>query len=568
MGIVNGESLECVFKDGFVSRDIDINSSEFAGPRPEVKFCLVEITKEQLAEMEAGGPILFHGHSSGHVSEKGEQASLSTGSKTFGLEFLENSNTIFVAEVNTPVPVVEASPAGEVAASNKVSVNDASANKAEPVPEGNEISEKCSEAGKSAAEVPLVLAKQAQIFAQVRGHVMLTPHNADHQRIRELTAPHALRLDPEELDAEDAERQQPLTTTMLEYKSGVSSAELQIILAAGPFVEVDGAWRYLTGAVEREILDVALTIVAARGLSLEALDAEGLFHEVRLQFGKGGETGIPTVAVLRKALRSVEAEPPKPPETKEGSKDGAKPGDTKDAKEAVEAKDVKEAGESNDTVPDGATDSELPATVDAESAESIPNRMKLDAAKIKKFRALQLLRESPTVVRQRFDLQPPPPRPKRARVGGAGLSSSVRDPPLRLEEFAAALQDSVGITAGGDEGGDSAGKDGEEPKSAEALEKELDKICEKSWHVDLVDGTVHLLDATMLPHEPRERLKRLFEIQSHWRPEKLAEHIEPVLGQGVKVTPWLMKNTRPAFLEIEKPGVETRCLVKKFVGIG
>jgi len=80
-------------------------------------------------------------------------------------------------------------------------------------------------------------------------------------------------------------------------------------------------------------------------------------------------------------------------------------------------------------------------------------------------------------------------------------------------------------------------------------------------YVDAIEKTIHRMDMTSLPIAPRDRLKRLFEMQSHWEPEKLGKLLSPVLA-GQKVDPWLLKNARSLFIEID--GIEQRLLTKKF----
>jgi len=171
----------------------------------------------------------------------------------------------------------------------------------------------------------------------------------------------------------------------------------------------------------------------------------------------------------------------------------------------------------------------------------------LDGAKVRRFRALQLLREPPSQLRDRLQLPAPPPRAKRARLGTGGAGGGGRDgPALQLEELAAAYREVTG---------------------AEASAEEVLAIMGDGAYVDEWEGTVHAIDPRMLPQDPIERLKRLFELQSHWRPERIAALIAPALGKGMKPEPWLLKFSRTVHVEIEKGSEEQRMIVKKFAGI-
>ena len=94
----------------------------------------------------------------------------------------------------------------------------------------------------------------------------------------------------------------------------------------------------------------------------------------------------------------------------------------------------------------------------------------------------------------------------------------------------------------------------------------VEEILGERAYVDVFDDTIHPMDASSLPQDPKLRLRRLFELQTHWRPERLSALMKPALP-GLKVDKWLMGLTRAAFIEVEK-GVETRTLVKKFAGLG
>mmetsp|Transcript_54652 Transcript_54652/g.122921 ORF Transcript_54652/g.122921 Transcript_54652/m.122921 type:complete len:174 (+) Transcript_54652:1-522(+) len=165
----------------------------------------------------------------------------------------------------------------------------------------------------------------------------------------------------------------------------------------------------------------------------------------------------------------------------------------------------------------------------------------LDKTKLDRSKAAQLLRESPNAVRERFQLPAPQPRAKRARLTGA----SRDNPPLQLEEFAGAFRELSG---------------------REMTEDELLKLMGNTAYADDLEGTVHPIDPSTLPQEPLIRLKRLFELQSHWRPEHLAGLLAPVMFKDQKVDPWLMKYARTVHLELQK-GTEKMMMVKKFGGL-
>uniref|UniRef100_A0A7S2HQB6 Uncharacterized protein n=1 Tax=Alexandrium andersonii TaxID=327968 RepID=A0A7S2HQB6_9DINO len=156
-----------------------------------------------------------------------------------------------------------------------------------------------------------------------------------------------------------------------------------------------------------------------------------------------------------------------------------------------------------------------------------------------------MLREPPAQLRQRLRLPGQPPRPKRARVGSAVGGQGRDGPALRSEELAEAFRQATG---------------------SEATTEEVLALVADSAYVDELEGTVHALDARTLPQDPMERLKRLFELQTHWQPERLAAFLAPTLGAGLKVDPWLMKFTRVVHVEVEQ-GKEQRMLIKKFAGI-
>jgi hypothetical protein len=173
-------------------------------------------------------------------------------------------------------------------------------------------------------------------------------------------------------------------------------------------------------------------------------------------------------------------------------------------------------------------------------------RLCLDQEKVKVFQATQLLREPPPRIRERFDLSEVviPPRPKRPRLGNTPAVAGGREATLQVEEFCAAFSALSGT---------------------ETTIEDLHKILGDSMYVDELDGAVRPLDAAVLPQDPRERLRILFELSSHWKPERLSFLMAPVVN-GVKVDAWLLKCTRTVYIEFEK-GKETRMMTKKFGGL-
>lgn len=169
--------------------------------------------------------------------------------------------------------------------------------------------------------------------------------------------------------------------------------------------------------------------------------------------------------------------------------------------------------------------------------------MALDPGKRRLFHAEQLLREAPSRVRDRFGLGAP--LRKRSRLA-TGVASSGPDKPLHIEEFHKTWQDLIN-------------------DSEEASVEDLEKLLIGMAYVDLLEGTVHPLNTTQLPQAPRERLKRLFELQPYWKPELLAPLMQPVL-HGVKVDVWLTRWARIVFIQLEE-GKELRVFSKKFAGV-
>merc|ERR1712032_1439306 len=89
----------------------------------------------------------------------------------------------------------------------------------------------------------------------------------------------------------------------LEYKVAASPAELRALLAAGPYVEHQGTWRWLSALAEREILDTALALITANGWNPAEVNGKELLRSVQGQIG--GDSLLPSLEALRKGLRSV-----------------------------------------------------------------------------------------------------------------------------------------------------------------------------------------------------------------------------------------------------------------------
>lgn len=501
MALQPGCPLRMAFSTDFVGTDTDV--ADLAAPRAETRWCLLELPKEQLEALEAGARFSFR-------EEAGGGAVLCSDAATFSVEFLENSNSLFLGAVACTAearqPPSEAAAAGEAAS-----------------------------AGEAAASVPvadaeLVTAPLCTIFAQCRGQLILKSAKVNAQRIRDLLAPHVLGRAPATPASAGTEPLPPVTTELLEYEVAASPAELQAMLEEGPYVQHAGEWRLLPAALEREALDVAMTVVTALGLDPGAVDGETLLHEVQQHLG---EPRMPSLAVLRKALRSIMVDPAAPaaaaaPAVAAAVAPGATPLEPAPTDGAVAT--ILESGTASST---GAT-AKVPSGV-----------ISLDRAQMERCRALQLLRDPPSRVRERFQLPTLEPRPKRQRLGAA--VGTGREAPLRVEELVAAFR---------------------ELADAEATSETVLKLVGDYALVDEFEATVHPLDVTTLPQDPRERLAKLFDLQSHWRSERMAGFILPVLGGGQKVDPWLMKWTRAVFVEIEPGGGEQRMLTRKFAGAG
>ncbi|CAJ1354821.1 unnamed protein product [Effrenium voratum] len=418
------------YSQDFVSLDQEVK--DLTAPKPETRWCLLELPKDQLQALTSGSTFAFRELSG---SEAGQgYAALSTADSTFRVEFLENSNTLLLGKVE------------------ELDKENAGAN-------GANVAGRCT------------------VFAQCRGQLILKPEKPDASKVRELLRPSALG---QVLGT-------PTFYDFLTLQKAVasSSKELVELLRDGPYVEVDGKWRLLPEKLQRQILDTALTIVTAQGWDLKDVDGDALLQEVR-QALDNGEDSLPSLAVLRKVLVTVEGE-------------------------------------------------KTAAEVEPQPASC---RFHLDQEKVNLFRALQILEEKPQQVREKFDLVPVArPPAKRPRIAGPSPGGNA----LQLDEFIQVFKDLT---------------------SKEVTKDELLKMLALRAYVDEFEGTIHALDASMLPRDPEERLDRLFELQSHWRPERLCSLLTPSLKE-TKVEAWLLKRVRQVFIELN-PGEEVRMMTKKF----
>jgi len=457
--LVEGKPVAVNFAKDFLTTNQE--TADLAAPKPEANYCLLELPEDQLKELASGKPLCIQEKSGERPGEAGG-ATLTSSTSTFELEYYENSNTLLIGRL-----------------------------------------------GSSEIELPTTGEglPECEVLGQVRGQVTLRPTVPDTQRLRDLLQAHA--LGQQAANADDAQPR-GLSLQELQFKVAASPSELQAVLDEGPYVEINGAWRLLPSSLERDILDVAVSIVTARGWSPKAVNIEDLLFEVQQYFGEASANSVPTVGTLLKGLKTITSE--------------------------------------QGPVADG-TDKSQAAPTQADGSSSNPPGITIafDEGRMNQLRVLQLLRDAPAEVRRRFALPAPQARPKRARlVGGAAAASSGRDGmALQLEELVGAFNAMTGM---------------------ESSEEDVVKMLGQNAYVDEVEGTVHPMDPTMLPQDPKERLKRLFELKTHWRPEALSALIKPTLGAGVKVEVWLAKYTRVIFVEFSQ-GAETRVLVKKFAGV-
>lgn len=459
MAINDKEPCPSFFSTSFVSVDeSDATSADFQAPKKENRWCLIEISKEQLEALEAGKLFHIKAHSS-------RSAALCSENVTQALEFLENSNPMYL---------------GSVAEVGKA---------AQPVQEGE---------NKDPNSPPV--AKQCTIFAQCRGHVILKPLSSDAQRVRDLLSPHSI---------DETGDGAGMSFSALQFQVAASPKELRAILEQGPYAEHDGVWRWLPAAFQREVTDVSLNLISLKNWQMASLDVEALLLEVQKHYGEDGARCVPSTSVLLNVLRGVTLDAATPASASDKPADGA-----------------------------------AASTAEATPAEPQPTleegKLAMDPAKVKLFQATQLLRESPARLRERFDLPAPAARPKRPRLGTAAAGGGGGSA-LQIEDFAAAFSALTGT---------------------ETSIEDLCKIVGERMYIDEMDGAVHPLDVTTLPQEPRERLKRLFELSSHWKPDRISPLLAPTV-KGAKVDVWIMKYTKTVYWEIEK-GKEVRMITKKF----
>jgi len=475
------------FSDSFMCTDQDVK--DISAAKPETNWSLIELPADQLEILEKGGAFYFQSQNGGTGVDDGG-ANLYTEHVTFGLEFLENSNSQFVACITDS--------AGDLPA------------------DGASI---------EGMDVDVLKGQQCEVFGQVRGHILTKPIQVNVQRVRALLAKQPLGV-----ELNSGSDSNPLTMRDLQYEVAASPAELSALLESGPFVVVDGVWRLIPTALESEILDTAVNVVSAKGWSPESVNIEALLVEVQSLLGK---LAVPTAAVLRKVLRCLLVDAKLATET---AKDSSTEGD--DSKtQATEIAETKVDTTSSDLAG---------AVVNAGMATEPPTHLQLDKEKVSRFKVLQVLQMPPAKVRDRFGLGAPEPRQKRARitVGRPAPVDTSGGPPLTVDEFVAVLQELTGAT--------------EKPTHDDVW-----KVVGNDAYADEFEGTIHGLDHRSLPQDPRERLARLFQLQSHWKPSRIASLIQPVLAPGFKVDVWLLKQARAAFVEIEQ-GKEERFLVKKF----
>lgn len=507
-----GTPLPVRFAQNFACTDQEV--SELHAPKPETRWCLLELPKEELEALEAGTSFYFQAQSGGKGLDDGG-AALCTNKATFSLEFLENSNSLFVSSIGQvnvlQAAVVDAAEFAKVTAEHN---------------DGMEPKEDTAEPAKddalpkkdgSAESAP---ALEAEVFAQCRGQMIVKPVKVNVNRLQELLACQALSENAEDVPV------QMLNIDQLAYKVAASPGELQALLDAGPYVEVDGFWRLLPTQLEHEIIDTTASLVTARGWKHEDIDAAELLREVQSHLG---QHAVPSLAVLRKALRSVQT-----PQEKE--------------KQTSATQTASQAASQATQVPDGGADTTADTAMDTSGGvatdTTLSSKISLEKPKLDRFMIVQLLKKPPSQVRDRFQLPPPEPRAKRARQNaGAGRGSDG----LQLKELGMVLQATSGETG-------------------LASNEQVVALLGENAYVDELEGTVHNLPASMLAPEPKARLARLFDLTSHWRPERLAELLTPVLPAGTKVAAWLLKNSRAVHVELEA-GKEERMLVKKF-GMG
>mmetsp|Transcript_155488 Transcript_155488/g.270455 ORF Transcript_155488/g.270455 Transcript_155488/m.270455 type:complete len:516 (+) Transcript_155488:51-1598(+) len=507
--------VTCNFATEFEPMDETDAAVAEGAPKKDNHWCLVEMSKDDVAALEAGKTFHFKEHSMG----RGGAIALCTQDKTWSMEFLENSNPMYLGSV-TGLPSVKGA---EENKENKAEEN--KENKAEEKKE-DKAEEKATGEGPAAAACEPV----CTLFAQCRGNIFLKPWTGDAQRVRDLLTPRSGDSLPSRVTSSD-----------LAYKVAASQKELKKILEDGPFIECDGAWQLLPAALERELIDTALCIITSHGMDEADVDGELLLREMQQHYGEEGRTTVPSLKFLENAMRSLAMGAPAPA-AKAPAIEKGKDAKDKDSGATQKEKGADEKGKEEKTE---GKDSEGSAATPA-LAPPRPGRLALDADKIRLFHGTQILRQPPAEVRRRYDLPPPMPRAKRLRIGAAtGGGGGGRDPPLQIEEFCVAYKAVSG---------------------KETSVEELENLLGDRMYVDELEGAVHALDIATLPPEPRERLKRLFELSSHWKPDRILALMRPAV-KAVKVELWLPKYTRQVFVEMDK-GTEQRMITKKFAGLG
>jgi len=270
MVLTENEPVTVQYASDFVSLDQAV--SDLQAPKPETRWCLLELPPDQLKTLEEGQSFHFRELSGGAPGDG--FAALCTADSTFRVEFLENSNTLLLGQVKS----VDKENAG-----------------------GN-----CSTLEQS----------RCNVFAQCRGQLILKPEKVDMNKVRELLRPSALG----QVAAED--QQKLLTFQELQCHVAGSTAELKQVLHDGPYVELDGKWRLMPEKLKTQILDTALTVVTAHGWPLKAVDGPSLLEEVQKTL-PDGEVSVASLGVLQKALASVVATSPGADAPQEGEEAGS-----------------------------------------------------------------------------------------------------------------------------------------------------------------------------------------------------------------------------------------------------
>lgn len=426
-------------------------------PRRESNWVLIELPKNEIEALQAGESFQICERSEGAGSKA---AALSTKNGTYQLEFLENSNSLLVGTVSEM----------------KVGLHQA----------------------------PL---KRCTVISQCCGHMVLKPATADSRKVQEVLSLHIL-----------GQASEPCPIEKLRSCVAASPTQLLEILAAGPYVEHAGGWWLLPRKIQREIVDTAIMVVTANGWNAEAIDTARLLAEVQQHLGESGEAWLPSVAVLKKVLKRIEAE------------------------ESAEAPPVASTvvdKPTQTTLPDLAEtllDSMEPTLLEVGTSSAAPSGpvLRLDSAKMNQCRVLRLV-ENPEKAREEFHLPEPPAKRRRMVLSGSGI-------PLTVAEFTSIFKELTG--------------------AAEMQPDDVMKVLLGHARVDDQESTIHPLDWSSLPQEPTERLRRLFREQTHWESPQLESFMVPVLGTAAKAQQWLLKHTRAAYLDID--GQERRLLTKKF----